>query len=164
MRLLTLIPLLLALLSGCASTSLTSGTSTAAPAGTTAASAGAAPAANDKSPIVAPGQWLGGLALPAGSSIRADQSLIIGAGENWVGRAALNVGRDADAAYRFFLDNLPAQGWTMVAAVRGRQSLLVMSRQERTLTIEISDPMIGAPEVYLTMAPRNAAVMTPRKP
>lgn len=159
MRLLALIPVLMVLLAGCSSTSLTGGPS-AAPATT-----GASPsAAQGPAPAVAPAQWLGGLALPPGSSIRADQSLIIGAGENWVGRAALHVGRDADAAYRFFLDNLPGQGWSVVAAVRGRQSLLVMSRQERTLTIEITEPMIGSPEVHLTMAPRNAAVLAPRKP
>ncbi len=158
MRLPTLIPLLLVLLAGCSSIPLT-GSAPADPA-----TAGAAAGAKPTTSAVAPGQWLGGLALPPGSSIRADQSLIIGSGENWVGRAALNVGRDADAAYRFFLDNLPAQGWTVVAAVRGRQSLLVMSRQERTLTIEMSEPMLGLPEVHLTMAARNAAVLTPRKP
>ncbi len=164
MRLLTLMPLCLLVFSACSSTSLTGGSRASALTEAPSASAGAAPAASDKSASVAPGQWLGGLALPPGSTIRVDQSLIIGAGENWVGRASLNVGRDADAAYRFFLDNLPAQGWAVVAAVRGRQSLLVMTRQERTLTIEISDPMIGSPEVHLTMAPRNAAVMAPRKP
>ena len=111
-----------------------------------------------------PAQWLGGLALPPGSFIRADQSLIIGAGDNWVGRAVLDVGRDADAAYRFFLDNLVAQGWAVVTAVRGRHSLMVMTRQERTLTIEIEEPLLGAPAVFMTMAPRNAAVMAPRKP
>ena len=150
MRLLTLIPLVLFMLVGCASTALTGSADSVS--------------GKDANARVAPGQWLGGLALPPGSSIRADQSLIIGAGDNWVGRAALNVGRDADAAYRFFLENLSAQGWAVVAAVRGRQSLLVMTRQERTLTIEISDPMLGAPEVLLTMAPRNAAVLAPRKP
>ena len=164
MRLLTLIPLLLAPLFGCTSTSLTGANSAAAASVSASASSAVAPSANDQSTTVAPGQWLGGLALPPGTSIRADQSLIIGAGDNWVGRAALNVGREADAAYRFFLDNLPVQGWAVVAAVRGRQSLLVMTRQERTLTIEISGPMIGSPQVHLTMAPRNAAVMAPRKP
>ncbi len=52
----------------------------------------------------------------------------------------------------------------MITAVRGRQSLLVMTRQERTLTIEITEPLVGSPAVYMTMAPRNAAVMAPRKP
>ena len=123
-----------------------------------------APSSGDKTQLAAPGQWLGGLPLPAGSFIRADQSLIIGAGDAWGGRAGLDVGRDADAAYRFFMDNLPAQGWAVVTAVRGRQSLLVLTRQERTLTIEMAEPILGAPTVFMTMAPRNAAVMAPRKP
>ena len=122
-----------------------------------------APSSGDKTQLAAPGQWLGGLPLPAGSFIRADQSLIIGAGDAWVGRAVLDVGRDADAAYRFFMDNLPAQGWAVVTAVRGRQSLLVLTRQERTLTIEMAEPILGAPTVFMTMAPRNAAVIAPRK-
>ncbi len=138
----------LALLAGCGST----------PLGSSAAPAGEALGAPTPSAL------LGGLALPPGSAIRAEQSLIIGAGEQWVGRAVLDVGRDADAAYRFFMDNLPGQGWSVVAAVRGRQSLLVMTRQERTLTIEMSEPLLGAPTVALTMAPRNASVIAPRKP
>ena len=71
--------LLLALLAGCSSTPL----STPAASGQTNAAA------------VAPAQVLGGLPVPAGSVLRADESLIIGAGENWVGRAVLDLGRDA---------------------------------------------------------------------
>ena len=115
-------------------------------------------------PLSTPAQWLGGLPLPPGSSIRADQSLIIGAGDNWVGRAVLDIGRDSEAGYRFFLDQLPAQGWTLVTTVRGRQSLLVFTRQERTLTVEMNDPLLGSSGAILTMSPRNAAVIAPRKP
>jgi hypothetical protein len=139
----------LILLAGCSSTPLS----------------GSAPASGDKvSATVAPAQLLGGLALPPGSFILADKSLIIGSGETWVGRAALDVGRDADAAYRYFLDNLSAQGWTVVTAVRGRQSLMVLTRQERTLTVELAEPVLGSTIAYLTMAPRNASVMAPKKP
>ena len=148
MRLLNLSALSLALLAGCSST----------PLGPTS------PSADATAPGAAPSHWLGGMALPPGSAIRADQSLIIGAGDNWVGRAALDVGRDADTAYKFFLDNLVAQGWTLVTAVRGRQSLLVMTRQDRTLTLEMNEPLLGLPTVYITMAPRNASVIAPRKP
>jgi hypothetical protein len=150
MRLPILTVLLAGLLAACSST----------PLSTPAAGSGSALPQQGGTP----GQWLGGLALPPGSAIRADQSLIIGSGETWVGRAVLDVGRDADAAYRFFLDSLQAQGWSVVAAVRGRQSLLVMTRQERTLTIEMSESVLGSPAVSLTMAPRNAAVMAPKKP
>jgi len=139
----------LILLAGCTSTPL----------------GGNAPTSGDKpSATMAPAQLLGGLALPPGSFILADKSLIIGSGDAWVGRAAVDVGRDADAAYRYFLDNLSAQGWTVVTAVRGRQSLMVLTRQERTLTVELAEPMLGSATAYLTMAPRNAAVMAPKKP
>jgi hypothetical protein len=111
-----------------------------------------------------PVQLLGQLPLPPGTVIRADQSLIIGAGDNWVGRVMLDVGRDVDAAYRFFLETYPAQGWTVVSAVRGKNSFLVMTRQERTATLEMVDGGMMGSSVFLTMSPRNAAVMVPKKP
>lgn len=111
-----------------------------------------------------PVQLLGQLPLPPGAAIRAEQSLIIGAGDNWVGRVMLDVGRDFDAAYRFFLETYPAQGWTVVSAVRGKNSFLVMTRQERTATFEMVDGGMMGSSVSLTMAPRNAAVMVPKKP
>jgi len=111
-----------------------------------------------------PVQLLGQLPLPPGAAIRAEQSLIIGAGDNWVGRVVLDVGRDFDAAYRFFLETYPAQGWTVVSAVRGKNSFLVMTRQERTATFEMVDGGMMGSSVSLTMAPRNAAVMVPKKP
>jgi hypothetical protein len=108
---------------------------------------------------------LGQLSLPTGARLLSDQSLIIGAGDNWVGRVVLDVGRNPDAAYAFFLDTYPAQGWTVVSAVRGKNSLLVMTRQDRTATVELTDGgMLGNSQVVLTMAPRNAPVISPRKP
>ena len=112
-----------------------------------------------------PVQLLGQMPLPAASLIRADQSLIIGAGDNWVGRVVLDVGRDFDAAFRFFLDTYPAQGWTVVSVIRGKTSFMVMTRQERTATFEMVDGGVMSNSlVSLTMAPRNAAVMVPKKP
>ena len=111
-----------------------------------------------------PVQLLGQLPLPPGAIIRADQSLIIGAGDNWVGRVVLDVGRDFDAAYRFFLETYPAQGWVIVSAVRGKNSFMVMTRQERTATFEMVDGGMLGSSVSMTMAPRNAAVMVPKKP
>ena len=112
-----------------------------------------------------PLQLLGQMPLPPGAMIRVDQSLIIGAGDNWVGRVVLDVGRDFDAAYRFFLETYPANGWTVVSSVRGKNSFMVMTRQERTATFEMVDGgMLASSVVSMTMAPRNAAVMVPKKP
>lgn len=110
-------------------------------------------------------QLLGQLSLPTGARLLSDQSLIIGAGDNWVGRVVLDVGRNPDAAYAFFLDTYPAQGWSVVSAVRGKTSLLVLTRQERTATVELIDGgLLGNSQVVLTMAPRNAPVISPRRP
>ena len=112
-----------------------------------------------------PLQLLGQLPLPPGTVVRAEQSLIIGAGDTWVGRVVLDVGRDLDAAYRFFLETYPAQGWTVVSSVRGKNSFMVMTRQERTATFEMIDGgLMSGNVVSMTMAPRNATVMVPKKP
>jgi hypothetical protein len=110
-------------------------------------------------------QLLGQLSLPPGARLLSDQSLIIGSGDNWVGRVVLDVGRNPDTAYGFFLESYPPQGWAVVSAVRGKTSLLVLTRQERTATVELIDGgLLGTSQIVLTMAPRNATVMLPKKP
>ena len=108
-------------------------------------------------------QLLGPMALPAGTVIRADQSLIIGSGDNWVGRVVLDVGRDLDAAYAFFLESYPAQGWTVVSAIRGKTSLMVLTRGDRTATLEMHDGGLLGSTVVMTVAPKNANVAAPKK-
>jgi hypothetical protein len=138
----------LALLTACANTTM--------PPAVSAGVDGQVPNAN---------QLLGQLSLPPGARLLSDQSLIIGSGDNWVGRVVLDVGRNPDTAYGFFLESYPPQGWAVVSAVRGKTSLLVLTRQERTATVELIDGgMLGNSQIVLTMAPRNATVMAPRKP
>ena len=108
-------------------------------------------------------QLLGPMALPVGTVIRADQSLIIGSGDNWVGRVVLDVGRDLDAAYAFFLESYPAQGWTVVSAIRGKTSLMVLTRGDRTATLEMHDGGLLGSSVVMTVAPKNANVAAPKK-
>jgi hypothetical protein len=98
---------------------------------------------------------LGSLPIPPGAKIINDQSLIIGSGDTWVGRLSLDVGRDATAAYQYFLDSFQGQGWTLQAAVRSKTSLLVFTRSGRSATIEFQDTprLVGGTTVTLTMAP-----------
>jgi hypothetical protein len=110
-------------------------------------------------------QLLGQLSLPVGARLLGEQSLIIGSGDTWVGRVVLDVGRNIDAAYGHFLESYPAQGWTVVSAVRGKTSVLVLTRQDRTATVELVEGgLFTGGLVMLTMAPRNAPVISPRKP
>ncbi len=145
---LSFMAVVLALLTACANTTMPPAVSTG--------SDGQVPNAN---------QLLGQLSLPPGARLLSDQSLIIGSGDNWVGRVVLDVGRNPDTAYGFFLETYPPQGWAVVSAVRGKTSLLVLTRQERTATVELIDGgLLGTSQIVLTMAPRNAKVMAPRKP
>lgn len=98
---------------------------------------------------------LGSLPLPPGAKIIADQSLIIGSGDAWVGRLSLDIGRDVTGAYQYFLDAFKAQGWTLQSAVRSKTSLLVFTRAGRSATIEFQDTpkLVGGTTVTLTMAP-----------
>ncbi len=102
---------------------------------------------------------LGQTQLPPGARILHEQSLVIGTGQNWVGRVVMDSARDTTSAYSYFLENYPAQGWTLLSAVRAKSSVLVFSKDERNVTIEIQEgnPLAGgAAVVILTLSPRSA--------
>jgi hypothetical protein len=107
---------------------------------------------------------MGQTQLPAGTKILYDQSLIIGSGDNWVGRVMLDMGKDSMAAYTFFLEQYPQQGWTLLSAIRGKTSLLVFTKQDRSATVEMHESnMLSGTLVTLTVTPKNAAVALPKK-
>ena len=107
---------------------------------------------------------VGPSALPPGAVVKPEQSLIMGAGEQWVGRVVADIGKDVEGAYRFFVDTYPGQGWTLISAVRGKTSLLVFTKQDRTATVEMSENALMGGTLALTVAPRNAAVAAPKRP
>ena len=84
-------------------------------------------------------EQLGRMPLPVGTKLRTAESLIFGVGEGWLGRAVFELPNDGTSGYNFFAEQLPRQGWTMIASVRGKKSLLVFTRAERAATIEIED-------------------------
>jgi len=108
--------------------------------------------------------------VPAGSKVVAAQSLIIGSGENWVGRAVLEVPKDIDRetspAYSFFVEQYPQQGWTLLSATRGKTSMLVFTKKDRSATVEISDVnmMNGSVTVVLTVTPVESSLQPPKQP
>ena len=138
-----LVGLLTWVLSGCGSTSLTT-----------------AEVAGDKTPAA----FEGGPStpIPTGAVLKPAQSLILGQGDQWVGRMALDVGRDADVAYKFFYEVYPAKGWNLITAVRGEVSLLVFSNSERSLSVEIRQGHLwGGGTVMITATPTRASGAAP---
>ncbi len=119
--------------------------------------------ASDKT--MSPTDAVGQSALPPGTTFRPERSLIIGSGDQWVGRVVADAGRDVEAAFRFFVDTYPAQGWTLISSVRGKTSLLVFTKQDRTATVELAEGgLISGGSLVLTVSPRNASVAAPKRP
>jgi hypothetical protein len=101
---------------------------------------------------------LGRTPLPVGSKIRAAESLIFGVGDNWMGRASVDIPSDSSSVYNFFADQFVKQGWTLVAATRGKRSLLVFTRADRSATIEIDEGgLLSQVVAVITISPTSSA-------
>jgi len=143
MKPLLIVALSAALLGGCSSTPLVSGSA---------------------DQVQAPTEAISQSTLPPGATMKPELSLIIGSGDQWVGRVVATVGKDIDAAIRFFIDTYQGQGWTLISSVRGKSSLLVFTRQDRTATVELVEGgLMSGGTVTLTVAPRNATVVNKKR-
>lgn len=110
-------------------------------------------------------QLLGDMPLPAGARIMGTDSLIIGRGDNWVGRVVLNGLQTPTDIYAFFQSEYPKSGWTTVTAVKSKTSILVFTKGDRTSTIEINEGSLTGPKsvIVITASPKNANVVAPTK-
>jgi hypothetical protein len=110
-------------------------------------------------------QLLGDMPLPAGARILGADSLIIGRGDNWVGRVVLNGLQSSTDIYAFFQAEYPKAGWTTVTAVKSKTSILVFTKGERTSTVEINEGSLTGPKsiIIITASPKNANVIAPSK-
>jgi hypothetical protein len=116
--------------------------------------------AGDKTPAA----FEGGPAtpIPPGSVLKPAQSLILGQGDQWVGRMVIDVGRDADLAYKFFYEIYPSKGWNLITAVRGEVSLLVFSNGERSLSVQINEGHFwGGGSATITATPTRPSSASP---
>jgi hypothetical protein len=110
-------------------------------------------------------QLLGDMPLPAGARIMGTDSLIIGRGDNWVGRVVLNGLQSPTDIYAFFQSEYPKAGWTTVTAVKSKTSILVFTKGDRTSTVEINEGSLTGPKsvIIITASPKNANVVAPSK-
>jgi hypothetical protein len=105
---------------------------------------------------------LGRTPLPVGSKMRGPESLIFGVGDNWMGRAVVELHTDASASYNFFADQFPRQGWTLVAAVRGKKNLLVFTRGDRSATVELDEGgLLSNVVAHITISPTGSPAASP---
>ena len=110
-------------------------------------------------------QLLGDMPLPAASKLIGSDSLIIGRGDNWVGRVVLSGVQSPTDIYAFFQSEYPRAGWTTVSAVKTKTSILVFTKGDRTLTIELNEGSFSGPKtvIVITSSPKNANVVAPSR-
>lgn len=103
-------------------------------------------------------QQLVGTPLPSKTHIESDSSLIFGDGESWSGRVEAAVPLKADDAVKFFIDQYPSSGWTLLSSARSKVSIIVFANKIKTVTIEITDAsgFGGGSKVTLTAAPLHS--------
>ena len=103
-------------------------------------------------------QLLGDMALPQGSKISNDQSLILGGGPQWTGRIVIVSPQGPTDTFAFFRDQFPKAGWTGISSIKAKTSILVFAKADRTVTVEINEAgtfQSGGSIVFLTAAPKG---------
>ncbi len=127
------------------------------------AGSGDSPAGSPQEVQEVQAQLLGDMPLPQGARLSGGDSIIIGRGNEWVGRAVVNALQGATDVYAFFQSEYPKGGWTTVTAVKAKTSILVFTKGDRTATVEIVEGSIGGPKsvIIVTSSPKNANVIAP---
>ena len=127
------------------------------------ASSGDSPSGSPQEIQEVQSQLLGDMLLPQGARLNGTDSIIIGRGNEWVGRAVVNALQGSTDVYAFFQSEYPKNGWTTVTAVKAKTSILVFTKGDRTATVEIVEGSIGGPKsvIIVTSSPKNANVIAP---
>ena len=131
--------------------------------GACASSSDSSSAAQESQEVQA--QLLGDMPLPNAAKIIGADSLIIGRGDNWVGRAVLSGAQTPTDVYAFFQSEYPRAGWTTVSAIKAKTSILVFTKGDRTATVELNEGSLTGPKTVITItsSPKNANVVAPKK-
>ena len=96
------------------------------------------------------------LPLPKDARISAENSLILGEGENWAGRIELFSGMENLEASSYFTTEYPKIGWSLISSTKSKFTILVFLNNTRTVTIEISEgnAFSSKTKIVMTVAPK----------
>jgi hypothetical protein len=105
------------------------------------------------------------LPTPKGTTLSEDKSIILGTGEDWMGRATLNVPLTTGESFSFFSEQLPSDGWTPITRTLSDKGYLVFLKKNRTLIIEIARAgnLSNSSLVILTVSPSDQTAPRPGK-
>lgn len=109
---------------------------------------------NDSTVTEATGKQLSGdVTLPPGAVVKQQDTLVMSAGNTWMGRIGLSVSGEPQAIFAYFRDTMPASGWTMTSSSFSKASLLTFTKADRVATVQIQGANFGGNDVLITVAP-----------
>jgi hypothetical protein len=94
--------------------------------------------------------------IPAKASMNVDQTLLIGHGNEWVGRLVYTTRSSAGEIYDLYESGMPAFGWQEITSVRASISVQTWQRGDRFATVQTRDTTLGE-ETIITVAPAKGA-------
>ncbi len=93
--------------------------------------------------------------IPPGTTLDAQNSLILGTGDQWTGRLVLKLNKSHSEAFTLYTTQMPQFGWKAIASIQSETSLLTFVRGNRATTIEIIEGRASRGcLVRITMAPQ----------
>lgn len=100
------------------------------------------------------GRSVGDIRLPAGTKIDNRKSSMYGSGPNTYGRVLSSVRADTELVTRFFLDNMPGDGWELISEYQADDITLVYQKPTRVVVILIERGKRST-DLRMTLTPRS---------
>lgn len=103
------------------------------------------------------------ISLPTGAKLDAENSLIIGAGDRWLGRIVLKTDSPSVQVYNHFYNGMPAFGWSLITAMQAKTSILSFQRNDRIALVQIEPSSLGGVVVTINVSLRQGTLQDPAK-
>lgn len=93
----------------------------------------------------------GDFPIPSGVAIDEGKSLVLGGGGAWTGRIVFSTSSSPNEAFLFYRDQPKNAGWSLVASLFSKSSVLTYTKGNRSATIQIEGSTFGSTTVSITV-------------
>ena len=93
--------------------------------------------------------------IPITSQIDMEKTVVVGEGEEWMGRLSLVHKENIEDIYSFFVNEMPKYGYEEKNSVESNKSSLIFQNNKKTIFIKISKHKLGNSYIEITATPIN---------
>jgi len=93
----------------------------------------------------------GDFPIPSGVNINQSDSLVLGGGGAWTGRIVFTTSSSTNETFLFYRDQPKSAGWSLVASLFSKASVLTFTKGNRSATIQIDASTFGTTTVSITV-------------